>query len=126
DRLLEKGFCNERGIATAPFRAVGSVADLDTAIAELGLPLVLKTRRMGYDGKGQVKIERADQAGEAFAKLKSAELIAEGFIDFRRELSVVLARGVDGASVSWGPVENIHRNHILWRTHAPAPMADAG
>jgi len=124
DRLLEKSFCNERGIGTAPFRAVGSVADLKAAIAELGLPLVLKTRRMGYDGKGQVKIEHAGQAEEAFAALKSGELIAEGFVRFRRELSVVLARGVDGRSVSWGPVENIHRNHILWRTHAPAKIED--
>lgn len=125
DRLLEKTFCNERGIGTAPFRAVGSPADLQAAIADLGLPLVLKTRRMGYDGKGQVKIERADQAAEAFASLKSDALIAEGYVPFRRELSVVLARGTDGRIVSWGPVENIHRNHILWRTLAPAVMEPA-
>lgn len=125
DRLLEKTFCNERGVGTAPFRAVGSLADLESAIAELGLPLVLKTRRMGYDGKGQAKIERAEQAAEAFASLKSDALIAEGFVRFQRELSVVLARGTDGRIVSWGPVENVHRNHILWRTTAPAEMEPA-
>lgn len=75
---------------------------------------------MGYDGKGQVKIGHVDDVPEAFAVLKSDALIAEGFIGFRRELSVVLARGLDGSIASWGPVENIHRNHILWRTHAPA------
>jgi 5-(carboxyamino)imidazole ribonucleotide synthase len=125
DRLFEKTFCNERGVATAPFRAVASVEDLKTAIAELGLPLVLKTRRMGYDGKGQVKLERADQAEAAFTALKSDALIAEGFVAFQRELSVVLARNADGCIVSWGPVENIHRNHILWRTYAPARLSDA-
>lgn len=125
DRLFEKSFCNERGVATAPFRAIGSADDLKAAIAELGLPLVLKTRRMGYDGKGQVKIERAEQAEAAFAALKSDALIAEGFVAFQRELSVVLARGADGRIVSWGPVENIHRNHILWRTYAPARLSSA-
>ncbi|HEX6960133.1 MAG TPA: 5-(carboxyamino)imidazole ribonucleotide synthase [Ferrovibrio sp.] len=124
DRLLEKRFCQQRGIATAPFRAVGSAAELDQAIAELGLPLVLKTRRMGYDGKGQAKIAKAEAAAAAFAALRSDELIAEGFIGFRRELSVVLARGADGRIVSWGPVQNIHRNHILWRTYAPARLDD--
>lgn len=123
DRLLEKQFCNDRGIATAPWRPVGSPADLEAAIAVLGLPLVLKTRRMGYDGKGQVKIARPEDATAAFAALLSDDLIAEGFIDFRRELSVVLARGGDGSVVSWGPVQNIHRDHILWRTHVPAVIS---
>lgn len=120
DRLLEKDFCNSRSIGTAPYRAVANTGDLCAASGVLGLPLVLKTRRMGYDGKGQVKIGHVDDVPEAFAVLKSDALIAEGFIGFRRELSVVLARGLDGSIASWGPVENIHRNHILWRTHAPA------
>lgn len=120
DRLFEKQFCNDRGIATAPWRKVGSVADLEAAIDALGLPLVLKTCRMGYDGKGQVKVTKREDAATAFAALKSDHLIAEGFVSFKRELSVVLARGTDGKIVSWGPVENIHRNHILWRTYAPA------
>lgn len=120
DRLLEKQFCNDRGIATAPWRKVNTVADLIAAIDALGLPLVLKTCRMGYDGKGQVKVTAREDAAAAFAALKSDHLVAEGFISFRRELSIVLARGMDGRIASWGPVENIHRNHILWRTHAPA------
>ncbi|MEK9967568.1 MAG: 5-(carboxyamino)imidazole ribonucleotide synthase [Ferrovibrio sp.] len=119
DRLFEKQFCNDRGIATAPWRKVGSVADLEGAIDALGLPLVLKTCRMGYDGKGQVKVSRREEAPSAFAALKSDHLIAEGFVSFTRELSVVLARGLDGRVVSWGPVHNIHRDHILWRTYVP-------
>lgn len=120
DRLFEKDFCTSRGIHTAPYRAVANTADLCAAATALGLPLVLKTRRMGYDGKGQYKVASTDDTAPAFAALKSDALIAEGFISFRRELSVVLARGLDGSIASWGPVENIHRNHILWRTHAPA------
>lgn len=120
DRIFEKEFCNSRGINTAPWRKVTSVPELKAAIAALGLPLVLKTCRMGYDGKGQVKIAKAEEAEAAFAALKSDHLIAEGFVSFRRELSVVLARGAEGTVASWGPVENIHRNHILWRTYAPA------
>lgn len=120
DRLFEKDFCNSRGIGTAPYRPVANPADLCSAVTPLGLPLVLKTRRMGYDGKGQVKIASTEDTAPAFAALKSDALIAEGFISFKRELSVVLARGSDGRIMSWGPVENIHRNHILWRTYAPA------
>src|SRR3546814_17127302 len=80
---------------------------------------------MGYDGKGQAKIGHVDDVPAAFAALKSDALIAEGFVRFRRALSVVLARGPDGSIVSWGPVANIHRNHILWRTHAPARLEPA-
>lgn len=123
DRIFEKEFCNSRGIPTAPWRKVGSVADLEAAIDALGTPLVLKTCRMGYDGKGQVKVTKREEAAAAFAALKSDHLVAEGFVSFKRELSVVLARGLDGSIASWGPVENIHRNHILWRTHAPAVIA---
>ncbi|MFC3677963.1 5-(carboxyamino)imidazole ribonucleotide synthase [Ferrovibrio xuzhouensis] len=125
DRLFEKDFCSARGIGTAPYRAVANVADLCAAATAIGLPLVLKTRRMGYDGKGQAKIGHVDDVPAAFAALKSDALIAEGFVRFHRELSVVLARGTDGSIVSWGPVENIHRNHILWRTHAPARIEPA-
>jgi 5-(carboxyamino)imidazole ribonucleotide synthase len=125
DRLFEKDFCTQRGIATAPYRPVANTEDLCAAAAAIGLPLVLKTRRMGYDGKGQAKIGHVDDVPPAFAALKSDQLIAEGFVRFRRELSVVLARSPDGSVVSWGPVENIHRNHILWRTYAPAKIEPA-
>ncbi|MBX3455701.1 5-(carboxyamino)imidazole ribonucleotide synthase [Ferrovibrio sp.] len=122
DRLFEKDFANRHDAPTAPYHAVTSLADLQAAIAKLGLPLILKTRRMGYDGKGQVRIDSAEQAEAAFKQLGSDLLIAEGFIPFEREISVVLARGLDGAIASWGPVENIHRHHILWRSHAPAAL----
>jgi len=125
DRLFEKDFCNSRQIGTAPYRAVANTEDLCAAAAAVGLPLVLKTRRMGYDGKGQVKIGHVDAVPAALAALKSDLLIAEGFVAFRREISVVLARGSDGRIVSWGPVENIHRDHILWRSYAPARIEAA-
>lgn len=125
DRLFEKDFCNKHDAPTAPFRAVSSLKDLEAAIAQLGLPLILKTRRMGYDGKGQRRIDRADQAAQAYAELRSDLLIAEGFVPFEKEISVVLARGLDGSIESFGAVENIHRHHILWRSFAPAGI-DAG
>ncbi len=125
DRLFEKDFANRHDAPTAPYHAVTSLADLEAAIARLGLPLILKTRRMGYDGKGQVRIDKADQAEAALKQLGSDLLIAEGFIPFEREISVVLARGLDGSIASWGPVENIHRHHILWRSYAPAALDEA-
>jgi len=120
DRLFEKDYCHRQGAETAPFHPVQSLDDLKAAIAKLGLPLILKTRRMGYDGKGQQRIDRADQAEAAFHALKSDLLIAEGFVPFERELSVVLARGMDGSIASFGPVENVHEHHILRRSFAPA------
>lgn len=120
DRLFEKDFCNRHAAPTAPYRAVSSVKDLEAAIDALGLPLILKTRRMGYDGKGQRRIDSREQAAQAFAELRSDLLIAEGFVPFQKEISVVLARSLDGAMQSFGAVENIHRHHILWRSFAPA------
>jgi 5-(carboxyamino)imidazole ribonucleotide synthase len=120
DRLFEKDFSNKHGAPTAPFHAVSSLADLNAAIDALGLPLILKTRRMGYDGKGQRRIDTREQAAAAYNDLRSDMLIAEGFVPFEKEISMVLARGLDGAVASFGPVENIHRHHILWRSYAPA------
>lgn len=125
DRLYEKDFSNRHNAPTARFHVVGSVDDLRTAIRELGLPLILKTRRMGYDGKGQQRIDRAEQAEAAFAALQSDLLIAESFVPFECEISMVLARGMDGAVASYGPVQNIHRHHILWRSQAPARIDPA-
>ncbi|WP_428247761.1 5-(carboxyamino)imidazole ribonucleotide synthase [Ferrovibrio sp.] len=120
DRLFEKDFSNKHGAPTAPYRAVSSLADLNAAIDALGLPLILKTRRMGYDGKGQRRIDTREQAESALNDLHSDMLIAEGFVPFEKEISMVLARGLDGSVESFGPVENIHRHHILWRSFAPA------
>ncbi|MCJ2056141.1 5-(carboxyamino)imidazole ribonucleotide synthase [Methylobacterium sp. J-048] len=123
DRLTEKEFINGLGIPTAPFQAVDTPDDLDRAIAALGLPAVLKTRRFGYDGKGQrILRERAEGDRNAlFAEFGGAPLILEGFVPFEREVSVVAARGRDGGFAAFDLCENEHRDHILALTRVPAP-----
>ena len=123
DRLLEKEFCRKLGIGTAPYRQVDTLADLERAVADLGRPSVLKTRRLGYDGKGQVKIAAGTDAGTALHSSKGAAAILEGFVDFSLEVSVIAARGVDGKIASYPVVENRHENHILATTIAPAAVA---
>jgi 5-(carboxyamino)imidazole ribonucleotide synthase len=125
DRLAEKTFVGGLGIRTAPFRAVSSEADLVAALAEIGHPAVLKTRRFGYDGKGQVKIMSGDSPADAWAALKGEEAILEGFVAFDREVSVVAVRGVDGAFAAYDVCLNEHRNHILDVTRVPAGLGDA-
>ena len=124
DRIAEKTFANANGAATAPFRAVDSRADLDAAIAAVGLPAVLKTRCFGYDGKGQATIRTAADVDAAFAAMKGAPAILEGFVDFVAEVSVIAARGVAGDVAVFDVVENRHRHHILDVTLAPAPGLD--
>ena len=125
DRAAEKTFVNATGIATAPWRLVQSLADLHQAAAALGLPAILKTTRLGYDGKGQRRINPGDDLAEAFAALAPTPLILEGFIDFACEVSVVVARGVNGDISSFDVVENRHRAHILDLTLAPARIPQA-
>ncbi len=125
DRLLEKQFLNDAGIATAPWRAVMDDAGLADAIAALGVPSVLKTTRLGYDGKGQAMLRGAEDAALAFAALAPKPLVLEGFVDFAAELSVIAARGADGALSVFDPVENRHKHHILDITLAPAPRPPA-
>lgn len=125
DRIAEKTFLNQAGIATAPWAAVHSLDDLHAAIGRLGLPAVLKTTRLGYDGKGQALIRNAKEAEAGFAALDPKPLILEGFIDFAAECSVVVARGADGAMSAFDTVENRHRDHILDLTLAPAPLDPA-
>ncbi len=120
DRLVEKSFFNSIDIATAPWRPVLDRAGLETAVAALGRPAVLKTARFGYDGKGQVKIDASTDLDEAWAGMGGQPAILEGFIDFEREVSVLVARGLDGAVACFDVVENRHRNHILDVTIAPA------
>ncbi|MFA5119796.1 5-(carboxyamino)imidazole ribonucleotide synthase [Zavarzinia sp.] len=122
DRLVEKTFANDQGAETAPFRAVDSRADLDAAIATLGLPAVLKTRRFGYDGKGQAIIRTLADVDAGFAAMKGAPAILEGFVDFVAEISVVAARGLGGDVAVFDPVENRHSHHILDVSIAPAPL----
>ncbi len=122
DRVLEKTFLNRQGVTTAPWIAVGSRAELEAAVAALGLPAVLKTTRLGYDGKGQATLRTAADLDAAWDLLAPKPLILEGLVDFAAELSVVVARGLDGNATAFDTVENRHRDHILDLTLAPAPM----
>ncbi|MGE3929501.1 MAG: 5-(carboxyamino)imidazole ribonucleotide synthase [Hyphomonadaceae bacterium] len=124
DRFEEKSFFNANGLATAPFVAVDSQADLDVAIARIGAPAILKTRRLGYDGLGQIRIIQAQDAAGAFARLNSPSIL-EGFCRFEREVSIIAARGADGAFAAFDLCENEHRNGILSRTVAPARVDQA-
>ena len=121
DRLSEKDFVSSLGIPTAPYRAVDTAEDLVRALDELGRPAVLKTRRFGYDGKGQRMIREGDDAAALLAEFKGAPCILEGFVPFEREISVVAARGPDGAFAAYDPCANEHRDHILAVTRVPAP-----
>jgi 5-(carboxyamino)imidazole ribonucleotide synthase len=125
DRLAEKAFLNGIGAPTAPYAAVESEADLAAAITQLGLPAVLKTTRLGYDGKGQAMLRTEADAATAFAALAPKPLVLEGFIDFACEISVIIARSADGSIASFDPVENRHKHHILDLTLAPAPLPPA-
>ena len=125
DRIAEKTFVNGVGVPTAPWHGVTNLDDLRAAVADLGLPAVLKTTRLGYDGKGQRLLRRVDELPDAFAKLAPKPLILEGFIDFAQEISVVIARGADGSFSAFDTVENQHHDHILDLTLAPARVPDA-
>jgi 5-(carboxyamino)imidazole ribonucleotide synthase len=120
ERVAEKSFVNGAGIATAPWRAVGNRQALDEAVAALGLPAVLKTTRLGYDGRGQTVLRDPGDLDAAWEGLSPKPLILEGFVDFACEISVIVARGADGAIAAFDTVENRHRNHILDLTLAPA------
>jgi 5-(carboxyamino)imidazole ribonucleotide synthase len=120
DRIEEKTFLNQAGVATAPWMPVTSRQDLDAAVAHLGLPSVLKTTRLGYDGKGQAMLRLPQDLDAAWQRLDPKPLVLEGFVDFAQEISVIVARGADGSVSSFDTVENRHRNHILDLTLAPA------
>jgi 5-(carboxyamino)imidazole ribonucleotide synthase len=125
DRLLEKNFVAGLGIATAPFREVLSEADAADAFHALGGPAVLKTRRLGYDGKGQRIVRSAQECRAAFADHGAVPAILERFVDFAFEASIVAARGRDGAYAAYDPPRNEHENHILRRSTVPAPLAES-
>ena len=125
DRLDEKQALRALGVATAPFRPVATLEELHAATDAIGFPAVLKTRRGGYDGKGQVVLrEQADLHG-AWVQLGEVPCILEGFVAFDRELSILAVRGRDGEVACWPAVENHHRDGILRLTLAPAPDLDA-
>ena len=121
DRLREKQLLAELGIAVAPHAAIDGPDDVADALAEVGAPGILKTRRLGYDGKGQVRVRTAEDLAPAVAELGGTDVLYEGLVTFSRELSVVVARGADGSTAVYTPVENEHRDGILALTLAPAP-----
>jgi len=120
DRLTEKTFLNRNGAETAAFRAVQTVDELTKALGELGLPAVLKTRRFGYDGKGQAVIRDKSEAAAALAVMNGQPAILEAFVDFARELSIIAARSADGTVQIYPLAENRHADGLLRESLAPA------
>ncbi|MGH7471666.1 MAG: 5-(carboxyamino)imidazole ribonucleotide synthase, partial [Longimicrobiales bacterium] len=121
DRLVEKGFFQQLGIDTPAFRAINTAAELETAIAEIGLPAVLKTRRLGYDGKGQAVLQTPADAAPALRALGGRDLILEAYVEFERELSILAARNASGLTKYYPLIENHHAQGILRLSLAPAP-----
>ena len=124
DRIVEKDFLNSAGAPTVPYAAVDDAASLAQALDKIGAPAILKTRRFGYDGKGQARIMTAADADAALAAMAGAPAILEGFADFRREISVIAARGLDGAVAAFDPGENEHADGILRKTTVPCAPPD--
>ncbi|MBV8091683.1 MAG: 5-(carboxyamino)imidazole ribonucleotide synthase [Acetobacteraceae bacterium] len=124
DRIAEKTFLNRAGVATAPWLPVRSFGDLVYAAEKLGLPGILKTTRLGYDGRGQVLVRTEAELVVAYEELFPKPLILEGLVDFAQEISVIIARGAAGVMVAFDPVQNRHREGILDLTLAPAPVPD--
>ena len=125
DREQEKTFARNLGLGTADFVIVRSAAELATALKTFPTPAILKSTRMGYDGKGQVTIRDSAAAESAWYDMGGTVGILESFVDFSCEISVIVARRADGASAAYPAVENIHRNHVLAETHAPANIDPA-
>jgi 5-(carboxyamino)imidazole ribonucleotide synthase len=119
-RGREKDFLARAGLPVAPYALVDSLDDLSAALTRLGLPAILKTASFGYDGKGQARIDRTEDALAAWDRLGRQPAVLEAFVDFERELSVVAARGVDGRVAHYGVIENAHARHILDVSVAPA------
>lgn len=125
DRLTEKTFLQGLGLKTAPFADITDLNSLQAAIAEIGTPAILKTRRFGYDGKGQARLKTPEDAEATLADMAGAPAILEGFVNFSHEVSVIAARGLDGQVACFDPGENVHRDGILHTTTVPARLAPA-
>lgn len=125
DRLTEKTFLQGLGLQTAPFADIPDAATLTDAMVQIGAPAILKTRRFGYDGKGQARIMDPSQAGPALADMAGAPAILEGFVDFSHEVSVIAARGLGGQVACFDPGENVHKDGILRTTTVPARLSPA-
>ncbi len=124
-RLREKEFLSEAGIPLPPFRKISNLEELVAAANEIGLPAVLKSAAFGYDGKGQAKIQPGDDLAEVWAAFEGTEAVLEGFVRFEKEISVIVARGLDGSTAVYPVCENAHANHILDVTVAPANVSEA-
>ena len=122
DRLVEKTFLRDLGLATAPFAPVASRDELSAALQSTGTPAILKTRRFGYDGKGQARIDSPQSADAAYRDMADAPAILESFVDFSREVSVIAARGLQGDVACFDPGENEHHQGILRTTTVPATL----
>ena len=124
DRKLEKQALEAAGVAVAPWCPAATLEEFADAVAELGIPVIAKAARFGYDGKGQLRIDDLAQIEAAWETLEHQRLVVESVIVFERELSVVVARGVDGTMIDHGVMENEHVNHILDLTVVPAEVSD--
>ncbi len=122
DRLTEKDFLQGLGLRTAPYAAVETLEELAAAVAEIGTPAILKTRRFGYDGKGQARIKGTEDLPRAMDDMAGAPALLEGFVDFSHEVSVIAARGLSGDVACFDPGENVHRDGILRSTTVPATL----
>lgn len=122
DRLAEKAFLSINRIPVAPFAAIADLDRLEAELAELGTPAVLKTTRLGYDGKGQKIVHNMEDAALAWELLSPRPLVLEQFIPFEREISVIVGRGLDGSIAAFEPAENVHRDHILKTSTVPADI----
>jgi 5-(carboxyamino)imidazole ribonucleotide synthase len=125
DRLTEKNFLRDLGLQTAPFADITDIDSLTAALGKTGAPAILKTRRFGYDGKGQARLYSADDAAAALASMSGNAAVLEGFVDFSHEISVIAARGLTGEVACFDPGENVHQKGILRSTTVPARLATA-
>lgn len=123
DRMAEKDFLTSLGLQVAPYAQIDTHEDLEKALREIGHPAILKTRRFGYDGKGQYRITTPTQSRAAIDALQGAPAVLEGFVDFSCEISVIAARSIDGAVVCFDPGENVHKDGILDTTTVPANLS---
>ena len=123
DRIAEKDFLTALGLACAPYARVSDMTSLRAAADRIGLPAILKTTRLGYDGKGQARIKTAQDLPAALTAMQGAESVLEGFIPFEREVSVIAARGLDGSVAAYDLGENVHEDGILRRTTVPARLS---
>ncbi len=125
DRLVERRFLDDQGLPTAPHTAAYTVADVHSALERLGTPLIVKTARFGYDGRGQKRVASADDAEETAPLLAATPALCERPVDFQMELSVLVARSPDGSTCTFGPLQNDHRDHILDVSVIPADVTPA-